>query len=145
MNKPIHCYHFTVQETHLDVFGHMNHAVYLELFEEARWDLITVGGYGLKKILQEKIGPVVLEASIVYKKELAAREKILINTYSGEMKNKLVMTLNQEMLKENGDFAATLKLSVGLFDMQKRKLLLPTDDWLSAIGMVLPVNYTALK
>ena len=41
---------FKVRETHLDTFGHMNHAKYLEIFEQARWELINEGGYGLKKI-----------------------------------------------------------------------------------------------
>lgn len=135
MADPIHTYSFTVQETHLDVFRHMNHAVYLELFEEARWDLITAGGFGLQRILATQIGPVVLDIAVTYKKELSAREKIVIKTYQGVLVNKLVMTLHQEMVKENGDLAASIKLSVGLFDMQKRKLLLPTQDWLSAIGL----------
>ena len=34
-----------ISEAHLDSFGHLNNARYLELFEQARWDLITEGGF----------------------------------------------------------------------------------------------------
>lgn len=132
--EKIHLYPFIVQETHLDVFGHMNHAVYLELFEEARWDLITKAGWGLDHILQTQIGPVVLEVQVVYKKELKAREKVTITTYQGEVVNKLVMSVSQEMIKESGDLAATIKLNIGLFDMAKRKLIPPTPEWSQALG-----------
>ena len=40
----VHEYEVVIREHHLDVFGHVNHAVYLELFEEARWELVTANG-----------------------------------------------------------------------------------------------------
>lgn len=49
-------YELTIKEHHLDTFGHVNNAVYLELFEEARWEFISENGYGLKKIQNEKKG-----------------------------------------------------------------------------------------
>ena len=48
-----HTFEFVVQETHLDSFGHMNNAVYLEIFENARWDFIHNRGFGYKHIQQE--------------------------------------------------------------------------------------------
>jgi acyl-CoA thioester hydrolase len=53
-----------IRESHLDTFGHVNNATYLSLFEQARWDLIEAGGYGLRVIRQTGLGPVVLEAKI---------------------------------------------------------------------------------
>ncbi len=40
-----HLYPVTIRETHIDSLGHVNNAVYLTLFEEARWEWITAGGY----------------------------------------------------------------------------------------------------
>ena len=39
-----------ISEAHLDSFGHVNNARYLELFEQARWDLITERGFGIDVI-----------------------------------------------------------------------------------------------
>lgn len=60
----------TILEGHLDTFGHVNNASYLEILEEARWDLITRNGYGLDAVRRLGIGPVVLEAHLRFVREL---------------------------------------------------------------------------
>lgn len=129
-------YQFQVIESHLDTFGHVNNATYLTLFEQARWDFISDRGWGLEDIQRLRKGPVILEARIKFKRELKNREKITITSQCGEPLNKLVMTMNQKMLKEDDTLAATLELSVGLMDLEKRKLIEPTPEWLHAVGMV---------
>ena len=34
-------YELVIKECHLDSFGHVNNAIYVQLYEEARWDFIT--------------------------------------------------------------------------------------------------------
>lgn len=128
-------YQFTVLESHLDTFGHVNNATYLMLFEEARWDIITRRGWGLKEVMKKKIGPVILEANIKFKKEVTNRELITVKSSCGESLNKLVMTFHQEMIKEDGSVAAILDLRVGLMDLAQRKLIEPTPEWRHAIGL----------
>ncbi len=125
-------YPLTILETHLDVYGHVNNATYLALYEQARWEFITQNGYGLEKIKELGKGPVILDAFVTYKKELNARDQILIRSWSKGMKNRLVMELEQEMIK-NGEVASTLKISVGFFDLKARKLLVPSPEWLAAV------------
>ena len=50
------------------------------------------------------------------------------------MKNKYVMKLAQRIIKMDGTEASTLDLSIGLFDLERRKLILPTERWFKAIG-----------
>ncbi|MFX3689199.1 MAG: acyl-CoA thioesterase [Peredibacter sp.] len=128
-------YQFTVLESHLDTFGHVNNATYLTLFEEACWDIITRRGWGLKEVMKKKIGPVILEANIKFKKEVTNRELITVKSSCGESLNKLVMTFHQEMIKEDGSVAAILDLRVGLMDLAQRKLIEPTPEWRHAIGL----------
>jgi acyl-CoA thioester hydrolase len=134
MNK-IFQYPVTIIERHLDFYGHVNNAVYLELYEEARWDFITKGGYGHDRIQKDKCGPVLIELNLTFKRELKNREKIMIESTSLEMKNKFVMQLEQKMIKDDGKVASVLLVNVGLFDMTERKLVLPNADWLQAIGI----------
>ncbi len=72
----VHEYSLLIRESHLDTFNHVNNAQYLTLFEEARWQVITERGFGLKEIQQSGTGPVVLEASLRFKREIKLREKI---------------------------------------------------------------------
>ena len=65
-----HYYTFTVREKHIDSYGHVNNATYLQLFEEARWVMIEANGYGFKRIHELKIGPIILEIHIKFIKEI---------------------------------------------------------------------------
>jgi len=136
LSNPIYEYEKIILEQHLDTFGHVNNAVYLSLYEEARWDFITKNGLGLKEILESKVGPVLLDLQLTFKSELNNRDKIkIISQARAQMRNKFVMLLDQKILKENGKIASTLTLSVGLMDLNARKLMAPTKEWLSALGL----------
>lgn len=128
-------YPLTIRESHLDTFGHVNNATYLSLYEEARWELIEGGGFGLSKIKEFGMGPVILDLHLTFKRELINRDQIIITALNGEMKNSLVFSMHQEMLRaDDGSLCSTLDLSVGLMDLKKRKLIAPTPEWLSAIS-----------
>ena len=127
-------YEMDILERHLDSFGHVNNATYLEIYEEARWDILEESGRGLEYIIQNKIGPVVLDINITYKKELRNREKIKVESNFEEMKNRLVMTFNQRILNEQKQIVSEIKLSIGVMDLSTRKLLNPSDEWVKAIG-----------
>lgn len=123
-----------VQETHLDIFGHMNNACYLELFEQARWDLITQRGYGLKKIQETGQGPVILEAHLRFLKELKQRDKIKISVESTEYNGK-IGKLKQEMINDKGEVCAELIVVMAFFDLKLRKIIPASPEWKAAIGM----------
>lgn len=133
MISKVFLYPATIKEIYLDTFGHMNNAMYLTLFEEARWQLITDNGYGLKKITETRIGPTVLEAKLTFMKELLVRDDIIIETqltsYEGKI-GKLV-----QKMKRDTDICCVAEFVFGLFDLKQRKLILPTQDWLRAVGL----------
>lgn len=136
MSNPIYEYNKQILEQHLDTFGHVNNAVYLQLYEEARWDFITKNGLGLKQILESQIGPVLLDCQLTFKAELSNRDNIkIISQARSEMRNKYVMVLDQKMVKESGKIASTLTLSVGMMDLKARKLISPSVEWLKALGV----------
>ncbi len=134
MDQPKATYEVLIRESHLDSFGHMNNAAYLVLFEEARWDFITQNGYGLKKVQELGQGPVVLELTMKFRKEITLREKIKITLELLSSKGK-ISRFRQEMVKEDGTVATELELTFGLFDLQTRRLIEPTPEWKKAIGL----------
>lgn len=123
----------TILEHHLDTFGHVNNAVYLELYEEARWEFITQNGFGLDRIQKEQIGPVVLEAHVAFRQELGNREQVTITSSFQQMKNSKVMILEQQILRDDDSLASSAEIHVGILDMQKRRLISPSDEWMKAI------------
>jgi YbgC/YbaW family acyl-CoA thioester hydrolase len=131
MNNP---YKILIRESHLDTFGHMNNAMYLNLFEEARWELITKNGYGLAEVHKSKKGPVILDLQMKFLKEIRLREQISITVEMLEYKSK-VGRLLQRMLKPDGTVAAEVTMTFGLFDLETRRLIDPTPEWKRALGV----------
>lgn len=127
-------YELVIRESHLDLLGHMNNAVYFQIFEEARWEFITQGGYGLEKVRSSKQGPVLLEAQIKFLREIRLREKIVVRSTCHAPEGK-VSKVVQTMEKEDGTIACEASFAVGFFDLEKRKLIAPTPEWLRAVGL----------
>lgn len=122
-----------IRERHLDTFGHVNNSQYLILFEEARWEMITSRGYGMREVHQNQIGTVVMECQVRFKRELRLRETIRIRTWVGELRSRLAK-IQHELLNEQGEVAAEATFTMGCFDLRARKLIQPTPEWLKAIG-----------
>lgn len=129
-----HFYKVKILEEYLDTFGHINHANYLVLFEQARWEWTTERGYGLQKVLETQIGPVILSAQIKYLKELKVRQEVIIESQvTGQ--DKLFANIHQEMKGPNGEIFAMIDLKFGCFDMKRRKLIPPTPEWAAVLGI----------
>jgi YbgC/YbaW family acyl-CoA thioester hydrolase len=128
-------YRQLITEGHLDSFGHVNNAKYLEIFESARWEFITANGFGLDVVKSEMIGPVIMDVHVKYKRELNNREEIEVLSQCLEMRNRMIITLQQEIINQEGKVASHAIFSVGLMDLKRRKLIIPTVEWLAAMGI----------
>ncbi|MFZ3230502.1 MAG: acyl-CoA thioesterase [Pseudobdellovibrio sp.] len=127
-------YKVLIREHHLDSYGHVNNANYLALFEEARWEIITDRGYGYKKVQETAKGPVILEINLKFIKEVKLREMITITLELISYEGKICYLL-QKMIKENGDIASELKMTMAFFDLAERKIILPNSEWKHAVGL----------
>ena len=127
-------YPVKILEGHLDYFGHVNHAQYLVLFEEARWDMITHRGYGLKRIQETGMAPIVLEVNLKFRRELRLRKEVIIETEIVSYEKKIA-TLCQAIKDHENRLYCAAEFKCGLFDLQKRKLCQPTPEWLKALGL----------
>lgn len=127
-------YRIQIKEHHLDTFGHVNNATYLELLEEARWEFLLENGLDLRTIHVSGIGPVVLECHIQFLKELRLREWITIQSQLISFEKKIGI-MEQDILNEDGATCSKAKLTFGVFDLKLRKLIHPSEQWLKAIGV----------
>jgi YbgC/YbaW family acyl-CoA thioester hydrolase len=127
-------YDIVIKEQHLDSYGHVNNATYLSLYEEARWEAITAGGYGYEKVHETGLGPIVLGIDIKFLKELKLREVITVTLEMISYENK-IFKMKQQMLKASGQVASEMILTGSFFDLKNRKIILPNEAWLKAMGM----------
>lgn len=128
-----------IHEAHLDTFGHVNNAAYLQLFEQARWEWITNNGYGLQQIRETQQGPTILHCSLEFKREITNRQELVIHSWVGSYAGKIA-EVNQEMWRfaEQGVepiLCCSAKFVMGLFDLSQRKLIAPTPRWLACLGL----------
>ena len=137
MPNRLHEYPLLILERHLDTFGHVNNATYLELFEEARWDWIHQNGYGLDQVRSSGLGPTILEVHLRFKRELRNRERIIIQSVVDSYEGK-IGKMTQSMVNASGDLFCEAKMVFGLFDLTARRLVLPTPEWLAGVGVSAP-------
>lgn len=134
-HKPdIFRYPVLIREHHLDTFGHVNNATYLELLESARWEFITSRGFGLEKILESGLGPTILDLQIKFSKEIRLREEVIIESETLSYERK-IGKMRQLIRNAEGQVCCDAQMTFGLFDTRERKLVLPTSEWLYAVGM----------
>jgi len=123
-----------VSEAHLDSFGHLNNARYLEIFEQARWDLITERGFGMDVIRETRQGPTILGVEMKFLRELAPREPVVIRSELVSYERK-IGRMRQVMVKGDGAIACEAVFTFGLFDLDQRRLVEPTPEWARAVGL----------
>ncbi|WP_431994471.1 acyl-CoA thioesterase [Streptomyces griseoflavus] len=117
----------TVRGYETDVQGHLNQAVYLNYAEHARWSLLQAAGITQSGLLSRGVGPVALETTIRYKRELLAGDEADVNCaflWSGGK----VFTIEQTITRADGTVAAELTGVGGLMDLKQRKLLPRPQD-----------------
>ena len=130
-----HDYALVIREQHLDTFGHVNNARYLEILEEARWDLVTRNGYGLAEVMRRRIGPTILEINMKFQRELRNRQRITIRSWTESYVGKIGRFV-QQIVDDEGNLCCDALFTIGLFDLNARKLIAPTPEWLKAIGLM---------
>jgi acyl-CoA thioester hydrolase len=102
--------------------------------EDARWEWITAGGYGLARVKELQQGPTILQCSLEFRRELRNRTKVVIRSWVESYKGKIGRVC-QEIRFEDGSLACSASFVVGLFDLRARKLVEPSDEWLVAVGL----------
>ncbi len=130
----VHQYELQIREGHLDTFGHVNNAAYLDILEEARWDLVAANGYGLEEVHRRGIGPVVLEVHLRFMREIRNRQRVVVRTWLHSYAGK-IGRLAQQICDERGQLCTDALFSIGLFDLRTRKLIRPTPEWVAALGL----------
>jgi acyl-CoA thioester hydrolase len=112
----------TVRGYETDTQGHLNQAVYLNYAEHARWSLLRAAGIRQTDLVARGVGPVALETTIRYRRELLAGDEVEVSCVFewGEGKTFRIV---QVLSKADGTVAAEIEAVGGLMDLTARKLV----------------------
>lgn len=124
-----------VRNYELDTQGHVNSANYLLYAEHARWRHLESLGIGPLVLADHGVGPVFLELTIKYHRELRAGDIVTVTSEfaypDGPAKTFFV---DQRLTKADGTTVATMRSSTGLLDLRSRKLVDDPRAVLSAVA-----------
>ncbi|WP_405783579.1 acyl-CoA thioesterase [Streptomyces sp. NBC_00859] len=105
-----------------DTQGHLNQSVYLQYAEHARWAILQDSGIKQNDLREKGIGPVALETTIRYKRELVAGDQVDVSC-SFVWSDGKTFRIEQTIRKTDGTLAAELTSVGGLLDLKLRKLV----------------------
>ncbi|MCD4484492.1 acyl-CoA thioesterase [Chromobacterium vaccinii] len=109
-----------VRGYHLDLFGHVNNARYLEFLEEARWNQFEEQG-GLDWFLKSGLALAVVNINIDYRRPALMGEQLLIETGLKSIGNRSAV-IHQRVLLEGADtVVAEADVTFVVFDAKQNK------------------------
>lgn len=117
----------TVRGYETDVQGHLNQAVYLNYAEHARWALLQAAGISQRGLVSKGVGPVALETTIRYRRELLAGDEVEV-TCAFVWGGGKTFSIEQTIRKTDGTVAAEITAVGGILDLEERKLVARPDE-----------------
>ena len=123
----------TVRGYETDVQGHLNQAVYLNYAEHARWSLLQAAGISQAGLISTGVGPVALETTIRYKRELLAGDEVEV-TCSFDWGSGKTFRIEQTIRKTDGTVAAEITGVGGLLNLKERKLVANPQDYFKELA-----------
>ncbi|MEU1125347.1 thioesterase family protein [Streptomyces sp. NPDC005899] len=123
----------TVRGYELDTQGHLNQAVYLQYAEHARWELLREAGVPQEKLLADGVGPVQLEVTVRYLRELRGGDRVRVSCAFAYGPGK-TFGVRQRITKEDGTLAAEVDAVAGVLDLTTRRLVADPAERLASLA-----------
>ena len=112
----------TVRSSHIDMFGHVNNARYIEFLEWDRVQMTADQGIDLLAMAAEGLGPAVVRMEINYRLEARMGEVLLLDSQPIELKNDKVGVIKQTVTnKKSGEIICDAVVTFVMIDLRQRK------------------------
>ena len=92
----------TVRTPELDSFGHVNHAVFLNYLEQARFEALAAGGFSYDNIQDRGWAIHVVRVEVDYRAELRLGDELEIKTWISDYR-RTTMVFAQQILRSRGN------------------------------------------
>ncbi|MFF4500669.1 acyl-CoA thioesterase [Streptomyces sp. NPDC001401] len=123
----------TVRAYETDAQGHLNGNIYLQHAEHARWELLRAAGIEQNALLAKGVGPINLESTIRYRREVVAGDEVDITCafIFGEGKS---FRVEQTFSLPDGTLVAEVFNVGGLLDLKARKLVADPAEYFRSVA-----------
>ncbi len=131
----IHTIEIKVRGYHLDLFGHVNNARYLEFLEEARWaafektvDLVALDGKGYAFT--------VVNININYRRPALMNDILCIETQIAKWGSRSAVIRQEVKNKATGEMVADADVTFVIFDTKSRQTAMLEGELLEILQAV---------
>ncbi|MFD7901446.1 acyl-CoA thioesterase [Kitasatospora sp. NPDC057904] len=121
----------TVRGYETDTQGHLNQSVYLQYAEHARWEYLRAAGIRQAELVAKGVGPVVLETTVRYLRELRAGDTVDVSCAFVWRDGKTFQVV-QRITRTDGVVAAEVTGVGGILDLTERRLVADPREALRA-------------
>ena len=114
----------TIPFSHIDAFGHVNHARYLEYFEQARFAWAAWYGMPIDQMMVEGYGPAIISAQVRWRRELRMNERVRV-TVDALSARRGIGRVHQQIWRlagEEPELCAEGELAFVMLDLKERTL-----------------------
>ncbi|MFT7186053.1 MAG: thioesterase-3 [Pseudohongiellaceae bacterium] len=126
----------SVRGYHLDVYGHVNNARYLEFLEEARWRFFAERGI-IRQLTGELLGMVVVNININYRRAALIHQVLEISTALTRVGNKSLIIHQVISLADTGDIIADTDGTYVLFDNKKGRSVVIEGEYRDLLDVLI--------
>lgn len=118
-----------VRWSDLDANRHLAHTSFLDYAVQARFDFLRDSGFGLDRLGELGIGPVVLRDEVEYRREVRAEETLEVTLDLAGMSDSGKRWLfHQEIRRADKTVAASVRSAGAWLDLTRRRLVTPPAD-----------------
>ena len=108
-----------------DVYGHLNNAIYLHIYEEARSDALDQMEMSIQKLNEKNIGIFLINVELEFIKAISLGENIIVRTYIIES-TRLRATWKQEIFNSENELC-NRAIVKGVFIRDNKPSRLPKE------------------
>ena len=116
----IHTIEIKVRGYHVDFYGHVNNARYLEFLEEARWVAVEES-MDVRDIMQNGYTFNVVNISINYRRPAVPNDVLIIETGLSEISSRSAVIRQTVKLKGTDNIIADADVTFVMYDIRQKK------------------------
>jgi thioesterase III len=131
----IHTIEIKVRGYHIDMFGHVNNARYLEFLEEARWAAVEES-MDVEDFLQNGYTFNVVNININYRRPAVPNDVLIIETGLGEVGSRSAVIRQTVKLKDTNNIIADADVTFVIFDVKEKKAAALKGELLSMLKKI---------
>lgn len=120
-----HLHQVKVRFYELDPYGHLNHSVYVQLFETGRIELLEEAGISLQVLEEKGYRFLVSRIETSFLRPVGAGVELVVETEVAEIRR--ASSIWQQRLLEKGEPVATQAVRIGVTDGGERPVRFPED------------------